>query len=95
MLLGGLQGGDVVDIVIEAINFIIESLAEFVTDIAELLPELSPFASWQNTLDGNLLGMINWFVPISEMIVVIEGWGLAIALWYFARCILRWIKAAQ
>jgi len=59
------------------------------------IPDLCPFKAIQNTLDNDLLATINWFVPISEIIVMLEIWVICIGTWYGVSVLLRWLKAIQ
>ena len=59
-----------------------------------LLP-LSPFTEIQNRLDSDLLGHINYFMPIEPMLSVGLGWLTAIGLYYTYTVILRWVRAIR
>lgn len=79
---------------VNVINGAIQGLADIGHAALEILP-ISPFLAWQNVLDNDLLGMLNWFVPIGDMIVILEAWGIAIGLWYLAMIVLRWVKIIE
>ena len=83
------------DWIIGFVNGAIETIADTANNVFEAMPRLCPFSAFQNALSNDLLAMINWFIPISEMIFILEAWGLAIAGWYVFSIILRWIKAVQ
>lgn len=77
----------------------IEQLKLFILGIADLLfqvlPE-SPFQKFYKSL-GQIpgLGYLNYFVPVSEMIVILESWLAAIAIFYIYQIALRWIKMIE
>lgn len=60
--------------------------------VMQVLPR-SPFSAFRD-LAANIpfLGMVNWFIPVSEMIAVVEAWTVAIALYYLYSVVARWIK---
>lgn len=60
--------------------------------VMQVLPR-SPFSSFHNLAgDVPFLGMVNWFVPVSEMIAIVEAWTVAIALYYLYSVVARWVK---
>ena len=66
-----------------------------------LLPDFCPFSDFVSYLNdatsgfGGFLSNLNWFIPIADMIVILELWGLAIGVWYAATTVLRSINAIQ
>lgn len=57
---------------------------------------LSPFAPFVHSLEQfPYLGMLNWFIPIRQFVVIGVAWCGAIFLWYFYGIILRWVKAIE
>lgn len=67
--------------------------------IYNVLP-LSPFTSFIDNIENDetiqgIFGLINWFIPISDMIVVMLAWVGAISLYYLYSIVLRWIKAIK
>lgn len=79
---------------VDLLNGLIEILAKLGEGIVWLLPT-SPFTGLQNTFGAELLGYINYYIPIREMLDVASGWLTAIALWYLYSILLRWAKAVQ
>jgi hypothetical protein len=69
--------------------------------IAELLPSFCPFSDFVNYLNnatsimGNFLRTFNWFVPIADMIVILQVWAAAIGVWYAAKVFLRKLDVIQ
>lgn len=75
---------------------IIEQLKQLLLSLANaalsILPD-SPFQKFLKAI-GEIpgLGYLNYFVPVSEMVVILEAWVAAIAIFYIYQLILRWIK---
>lgn len=76
-----------------------DTLGQWVYDLAEaalsILPD-SPFMFLQtlsNSPIAQWLGVLNWFIPISTFVVILEAWCSAILLYYVAAFALRWAKA--
>jgi len=38
------------------------------------------------------LGYLNWFFPVSECLVVMSAWLVAVALFYLYSIAMRWVK---
>lgn len=81
--------------VIDLLNGIIKGIGDTVEFLIDLIPWGSPFDLLQNVLDTELLSMINYFIPIPEMIALAESWGIAIAFWYLISVAARWLKLIQ
>lgn len=70
-----------------------EILNQFLDWVLALLPT-SPFTAFIESMETlPYLGWLNWFLPISEMIVIGEAWLVAIGLFYLYSVILRWVRA--
>jgi hypothetical protein len=56
-----------------------------------------PINAWINTIRSSypilILGYINYFIPIQEMLVLLGTWVLAINGYYIYSIVLRWAKA--
>lgn len=66
--------------------------------ILSLLPD-SPFKIL-DSLDptgqiAELLGMVNWFVPIYTFVGILEGWLVCVAVYYVYQIVLRWLRAIE
>jgi len=67
----------------------------------DLLPNFCPFSDFVGYLNsatsgfGNFLRTLNWFIPIADMVVILEVWGAAILIWYGASVVLRTMRAIQ
>lgn len=74
------------------INSIIDVFSDLLNSIIEALPT-SPFAQFTySTLSNNLLGFLNYFLPISEVIAVLQLWVIAVAGYYIYKYILKFIR---
>lgn len=83
------------DIITDVLNGFIQTIVDTANSVFRSMPALCPFSAFQNLLSNDLLAMINWFIPMSEMVFILESWGAAVAGWYIFSIILRWLKAVQ
>lgn len=60
--------------------------------IANVLPKspFTPIIEWVQNLP--YLSFVNWFVPIGDMLSMLGVWLSAIAVYYLAMVVLRWLK---
>lgn len=67
----------------------------FLTFALSMLPA-SPFVSFIEGM-GTIpyLDVLNWFLPVSEMLAVGQAWLVAITAFYIISLVLRWIKAIE
>jgi len=57
-----------------------------------LLP-LSPFADFVDQFSGlPWLGVLNWFFPVRQCLIVMTAWLAAILLFYAYSIVMRWVK---
>lgn len=42
-----------------------------------------------------ILGFVNWFVPIGTMLSILSGWLACVAAYYVYQILLRWIKVVE
>lgn len=42
-----------------------------------------------------VLGMVNWFIPIYSFVGIFEGWLACIAVYYVYQIVLRWLRAIE
>lgn len=77
------------------INTILNLLSKAVKVILVLLPD-SPFQKIQLG-DGvkSFLGVINWVVPVGEIVTFLSLYIVAVSTWYGVRWILRFTKYIQ
>lgn len=63
--------------------------------LCAILPK-SPFKSYQHLFsEFEYLEYVNYFLPISEMVAVMQTWLLCVALWYvwnMVRDIMSWVS---
>lgn len=75
------------------LDWFLELLNKFGNMIVSVLPT-SPVQRYLSAFDDlPYLSWLNWFIPVSSILVVMETWLTAIALFYLYSIILRWIKA--
>lgn len=75
------------------------SITDVVSDIANaivlLLPD-SPFKDIQIPSDvKEIMGYVNYFVPIGAMLTIGASWLTAIGVYYLYQTILRWAKTIK
>lgn len=74
-------------------NWITDKLSYVLQTVLILLPD-SPFVMLARDADiMNVLGWLNWFIPVSQIIAIMETWLVAVAIFYIYQLILRWAKA--
>lgn len=78
---------------------ILEQFKQFLFTVANTLLSFLPESPFQKFLKamGDIpgLGYLNYFVPVSEMVVIAEAWLAAIAVFYIYQLILRWVKMIE
>lgn len=81
---------------IDLINALIRGFGKVLAIAFALLPD-SPFQKFiiHNDIIRPYLGYVNYFVPVAEMLVLFEGWCLAIGIYYIIQIVLRWMKAIE
>ena len=70
------------------------SLIAVSAGVIDLLPD-SPFNFDLPDYVQDILGYINYFVPIGSMIKILTAWTACIIVWYAASALMRWIKAIE
>jgi hypothetical protein len=55
----------------------------------------SPFSFIANSSFGDLLGKINYFIPIYEFVTIAEAWLVAVGIYYAVSVVARWVKAIE
>jgi len=76
-------------------NWLTSKLAYVVDFIMMMLPD-SPFVALSKDADiQQVLGWLNWIIPVSSMVAILEVWLTAIAIFYVYQLILRWSKAIE
>jgi hypothetical protein len=80
------------DFFVQMINELIKALGAVLQLIFSALPT-TPFSLLDNSAIAEYLPTINYFIPISAMLGIIEIWLTGIAIYYVYQIALRWIKA--
>lgn len=72
-----------------------EILNDILSVVLLLLPD-SPFADVEIPSEvKELLGYVNYFVPVGAMLAIGTGWLTAIGIYYLYQTILRWAKTIK
>jgi len=70
----------------------VDSLVNVGNRLLDTLP-LCPFIQFQEfMLTSEMLGWLNWFIPMDAIIGLVNAWLAAITIWYIAKTGLRWAK---
>ncbi len=72
----------------------IDGLGTAFQGIVNILPS-SPFALVSNAPVEGILGKINWFLPLNEMVSILQAWTTVIIFFYIYKVVLRWVRAIQ
>lgn len=78
---------------IDIINYVISSIGSLITVFLNMLPN-SPF-QYIETIDISWIKWINYILPISQCVAVLENYLIAVTTYYIIRVVLRWIKVAS
>lgn len=78
----------------EFIESVFSGLRDALTWVVMLLPG-SPFTAISNGVVQPYLGGLNWILPISEVLVIMQFWLSSITVFYAYQAILRWVKAIE
>lgn len=61
------------------------------TVVVSLLPS-SPFSNFNSLITGiPYLSYLNWFLPISEILVVLESWLVVVSIYYSILFVLNYV----
>lgn len=67
----------------------------FGNNIVNILPR-SPFAAWiDNAQSLPYMNYVNWVIPFGDMLQIFGVWLSAVAVFYLAQIVLRWVKVIQ
>lgn len=76
-------------------NSITDVVEQILSAVLILLPD-SPFSTFEIPSEvKEILGYINYFVPIGAMLGIATGWLAAIGVYYLCQTILRWVKTIK
>lgn len=74
---------------------IMDALKAMGMTAVRLLPP-SPFLKFMNAMENQeWLRYLNWIVPISTFITIMEAWLVCVATYYMYQLVLRWAKAIR
>ena len=74
---------------------ILDGLGFVLVEVYSFLPR-SPFTSFNSVaIDNQYLQWLAWIVPISEIIVVLQAWIVAVAMFYAYMVILRFVRSIE
>lgn len=76
------------------INSAISCVTGMVAKVVDLLPD-SPFNFDIPDYVSDIIGYVNYFVPIGSMVKILAAWTACIMTWYLASLLMRWIKAIE
>lgn len=71
------------------------TLSSLWEQIYDILPKSPIVYLSANPTVSKYLGYINWFIPIYSMISFLEGWLVAVGVYYGVQLILRWAKLIE
>lgn len=71
------------------------TLSSLWDQIYEILPKSPIVYIESNPQVKEILGYLNWFIPIEMMISITESWLTVIVIYYILQIILRWIKVIE
>lgn len=72
---------------------LLKSFQSIIATILEILPD-SPFRGFiDNLAEIPYLNYFNYFVPVSDFLVLLGVWGTAITTFYAVSALLRFVKA--
>lgn len=78
-------------------NALTGTLVSFAVSVVELFPE-SPFVVLNEMSNSDFytwLKYLNWFIPVSSFVSILETWLLGIGIYYIYQIVLRWIKVIE
>ena len=76
------------------VNGAISWVKGIIAGIIDLLPD-SPFQIDIHDYVTDIIGYVNYFIPIGSMVKILTAWGACILLWYVSSLLMRWIKAIE
>lgn len=76
------------------LQFGINALASAINLLFSFFPS-SPFKFLSASQFSDLLGQINFFIPIYEFVSILESWLVCVAAYYVYSIWARWVKAIE
>ncbi len=78
-------------------DWITSSLINLAISIIEIFPT-SPFVildELSSTEIYSWIQMLNWFIPVTSFVGILETWLSCVAVYYVYQVVLRWIKVIE
>lgn len=78
-------------------DWITSSLINLAISIVEIFPT-SPFVildELSSTEIYSWIQMLNWFIPVTSFVGILETWLSCVAVYYVYQVVLRWIKVIE
>lgn len=67
----------------------------FLSVVMSGLPE-SPFRAFISSLQTlPYLSVLNWFLPVSEMLAILQIWLVAVTAYYVISMLARWVRVIE
>lgn len=76
------------------VQTLLDWLQAVLTFLLQLLPD-SPFTFESASQFRQVMGYINYFIPVGKMIAVFSAWLIAVAIYYSVSAVLRMVKAVE
>lgn len=78
---------------------ILKALADWLLEgvkwVVDLLPD-SPFrVDWIPDIVHQVMGYLNYFIPVGLMLKTMLAWTVVVGLWYVYSLLMRWLKAIE
>lgn len=78
-------------------DWITDTLIDLAISIINIFPT-SPFVvldELSNTEIYEWIQMLNWFLPVSSFVAILETWLSCVAVYYVYQVVLRWIRVIE
>lgn len=86
---------DILDVLKRFFSFLIDKLQGILNTVVNVLPN-SPFSFVAIPEEvAEWFAYVNWFIPLSSFVAILETWLSAIVIWYVYQVILRWAKVTE
>lgn len=99
MLLKNIFGRGAVDIdivIADIVNELLQDVVAVVNLLTSWMPDSpfqKPISEMRNNIGSDILGYINYFLPVSEFLAVVSVWVPAVFIYYASSTVLRWAKS--
>lgn len=74
------------------INLFLKAVGLMLQALVSILPP-SPFQALSNLSVQSYLPALNWIIPVSEILAILQLWIVAVSVFYLYSIVLRWAKA--